>query len=121
MRIVATGLFILAGCAVTPRYLAEKGSVFVDDAGVEVAVVEARDDGGEVTLIRVTGTESKIDGKVLAHRREVIPGGPLRFITQLRGDDYITVWVEEYPRASGYHLRVESIHSGAPTDSSSIT
>jgi len=104
MRNASLGLFALVSCAVAPSYIPERGSVYTDDAGVEVAIVDARSDTGDVTLIRITGTESKIDGKVLAHRREVREGRPLRFITQLRGDDYTTVWVEGYPRASGYHL-----------------
>jgi hypothetical protein len=80
--------------------------VFTDEAGVEVAIVDAHSDTGEITLIRVTGTESSLDGKVLAHRREIHEGGPLRFVTQLRGDDYVTVWAEDYPRASGFRLEL---------------
>lgn len=93
---------LLLSCASGPRIqrvadpsaLIERGMVYTGGDGVRVELVELNT--GEAALIRVTGTRTQLDGKVLEHRVNE-NGTRTEHITQVEGRDHYTV-VRERPR-----------------------
>lgn len=96
---VASVLIILTGCSSSPKQETKspdtvpidqisRARLFVGDDGIRAEVVELK--GGEKALVKVTGTRSEVEGKVLEHEIQD-DGRRLNYVTQVRGRDRYTL------------------------------
>jgi hypothetical protein len=83
-----------------PSALIARGLVFTGGEGVRVEVIELNT--GNTALIRVTGTRTEVEGKVLEHRI-IDDGGRMNYATSIHGRDQYTL------------VREASRHGGNPT------
>lgn len=85
---------------VDPSTLIARGLVFTGAEGVRVEVIELK--SGDTALIRVTGTRTEIEGKVLEHRI-IDDGGRMNYATPIHGREQYTL------------VREASRHGGSPS------
>lgn len=99
---IAITCLLMLSCASNPKTtrvadpsaLIARGLVYTGGDGVRVELVELS--SGDAALVRVTGTRTKVEGKVLEHRIEE-NGTRTNYITQIEGRDQYTL-VRERPR-----------------------
>ncbi len=104
-RTAGVVVLLALGCAATPRLTPRSGAVFVEPEGIELTLLDVDGEAGPQTLVRVRGTLSRINDVVLAHRLHD-SGDALFYVTTLRGGDYYTVRVDDFPRRGSCLLQL---------------
>ncbi|MEE8410623.1 MAG: hypothetical protein V3T05_13555 [Myxococcota bacterium] len=111
-------LLVVAGCAGGAKLVPKGGKVFTAADTVHVAVVDVESPDGPRVLIRITGTMSKLEGKVLVYRLDDSQTNHHRYVTQLKGEEYATIqvkrqrggaagWVMYLPEPPGEEVKLE--------------
>ncbi len=116
MRIILAMVVTLAALGAAPARAAapvEAGKAFSGPEGEEVALVPLTPREDKKFLVRVQGTGTEFDGKVLPHTAyDSSSGGTVRvtYSTERQGRDYATLVV----RGSSYELYVPDRRNGIP-------
>ena len=85
---------LLLACAPPPRAptaRSSRGSVFVGGEGVTVAVVPLKPRADKKVLVRVTGSGTVFDDKVILHKLEDGDAGEINYETTYHGRDWVTL------------------------------
>jgi hypothetical protein len=99
---------LLAAAPARAESPVEPGKVFVGAEGVTVAVVPLKPRTDKKVLVRVTGSGTVFDDKVILHKLEDSDGRRTNYETTYRGRDFVTLTV----RDSAYSLHVPGKRDG---------
>ena len=97
--LLATTLLLLGARAARADAPVEPGKVFASGDGVTIAVVPLKPRSDNKALVRVTGSGTVFDDKVMLHEREDRDGGKVAYATTFHGRAWYTISPPPAPEA----------------------
>jgi hypothetical protein len=117
---IVMGLLLLAAASARADSPVEPGKVFVGGEGVSVAVVPLKPRANKKVLVRVTGSGTVFDDKVILHKLEDADSRRINYETTYHGRDWVTLSARDGAyslaapgRRDGGTLRFDEVKSKA--------